>query len=112
MLQDCRATEWKDVRLTFDQWDLVHQLAGGESLDDYYLNGYGVEGLAMAMMSSAGMDVESDTIHNNSEGDTCNIHFTQLETAVTAAAAAAGLMTRREKLAAAVALACELGFED
>lgn len=66
----------------------------------------------MAAMSAAGIDVESDAIHDNSEGDTCNVHFKDLATAVTAAAAAAKLMTSREELAKAVVSARELGFED
>jgi len=111
-LHDCRSTQWNDVRLTFHDWDAVHALAGGESLEGYYLNGYGVEGLVKAAMLGAGVDPERDDIHGNSEGDTCNLHFQDLETAVKAAGAARAMMASKEALLAAVAVAREHGFED
>lgn len=112
VLHDCRATQWKDIRLTFDDWGLIHKLAGGESLDGYYLNGYGVEGLVKAAMSEAGIDPDADGIHCNSEGDTCNVHFTDLLTAAKAASAAASALTSREALAKMLTVAREKGFED
>jgi len=112
VLHDCRKTQWKDVRLTLDDWDYVTKLAGGESVDGYYLNGYGVEGLVKAAMVSAGLDPAADGVHGNSEGDTCNVHFTDLATAVAAATAAAKALANRKSLTAIVAKARELGFED
>jgi hypothetical protein len=111
-LQDCRTTEWADVRLTFDAWDALHALAGGESLDDYYLNGYGVEGLVKGAMVDAGIDLDDERIHENSEGGACNLHFTDLDLAIRAAEAAAAMMTSVEHLRAAVTRARAHGFED
>src|SRR5262245_45245227 len=88
-LRDCRATQWKDVRLTFNDWDGIRAIAGGDSIDGYHLNGYGVEGLVKAAMVGVGLDVDDGGIQTNSEGDTCNIHFTDFALAVKAAAAAA-----------------------
>jgi hypothetical protein len=111
-LQDSRATKWKDLRLTFDDWGAITELAGDESVDGYYLNGYGVEGLVKGAMVAAGIDVESDAIDWNSVGDTCNIHFKDYDTALSAAAAAHKMLASREALVAAVAAAREGGFED
>src|SRR4051812_14011954 len=110
VLHDCRTTKWNDVRLAFDDWDLAAKLAGGDSLDGYYLNGYGMEGLVKAAMFSAGIDLENEAIDCNSEGDTCNVHFKTLATALKAAEAAAKMLASRDTLLAAVAVAREQGF--
>lgn len=112
VLHDCRSTQWADVRLTCDDWAAVHAVAGGESPDGYYLNGYGLEGLVKAAMLGAGLDPEAEGVHGNSEGDTCNLHFKDLEAAVGAATAAAEMLASRAALAGAVAVARERGFED
>lgn len=113
VLQDCRALKWKDVRLTFDDWDHIKKLCGAESeLDGYYLNGYGVEGVVKGAMVDAGIDVDSDEIDCNSEGDTCNIHFKVLEVAVTAAKAAVAAFATKKALLAAIKCARQHGFED
>jgi hypothetical protein len=112
VLEDCRGTEWKDVRLRFDDWAALHALAGGDSLDGYYLNGYGVEGLVKAAMVGAGMDPDDDGIDCDSEGDTCYLHFADLATATTAATAAVEIFANRKTLESAVAVAREHGFED
>lgn len=111
-LHDCRATEWADVRLSFDDWGWLHELVGADSIDGYYLNGYGVEGLVRAALVGAGVDAESDDIEGNSEGDTCYMHFKSLAGAVTAATAAAAMMKTRDSIAAMVSVAREHGFED
>ncbi len=112
VLHDCRSTQWADVRLTCDDWAAVHAVAGGESPDGYYLNGYGLEGLVRAAMLGAGLDPEAEGVHGNSEGDTCNLHFKDLEVAVRAATAAARMLASRAALLDAVAVARERGFED
>lgn len=112
VLRDCRTTKWKDVRLMFDRWDHLQALAGGESLDGFYLNGYGVEGLVKAAMVDADIDVDDDGIHCNSEADTCNVHFKDFAVAVRAARAAAALFKTKATLVKAVACAREHGFED
>jgi hypothetical protein len=105
-------SEWQDVRLSFDAWDRLHELCGGDSLDGYELNGYGVQGLVMACRLAAGLDAESDGIHYNSEGDTCFIHFASLDDAAETARLAAAMLQSRTEIAAMVAVAREHGFED
>jgi hypothetical protein len=104
--------EWKDVRLSFDDWDRLHELCGGDSLDDYYLNGYGVQGLVMACRLEAGLEPEADGIHYNSEGDTCFIHFASLDAAAETARLAAAMLQSRAAIAAMVQVARDHGFED
>lgn len=111
-LQNCLATEWADVRLSFDDWGFLHGLMGTDTVDGYYLNGYGVEGLVRAALLAAGGDPDGDEMHGNSEGDTCYLHFTSLESAVAAATAAAAMMKSRERVAELIKIAREHGFED
>src|SRR5262245_36326515 len=66
VLRDCRSTQWSDVRLTFSNWDFMAKLAGGDSLDGYHLNGYGVEGLVKAAMHAAGVNLDDEGIQYNS----------------------------------------------
>ncbi len=99
------------MRLSFDDWALLHGLAGGDAIDGYYLNGYGVQGLILAVMQRDGLDTE-EGVHGNSEADTCHLHFTELTTAERAAAAAVAMLETRDSLREAVVLARELGLED
>jgi hypothetical protein len=112
VLQNALETKWKDVRLSFDNWDWLEETYGTDTIDDYYLNGYGIERLVMAGRLSAGLPPEPDTIHYNSEGDTCYIHFTDLAEAVRTAELAAEMLQERERLVAMIALARENGFEE
>lgn len=112
VLHDCRHTQWKDVRLTFDNWEHIDELIGENELDGYYLNGYGVEGIVRAAMVDADIDVDDDRIHCNSEGDACNLHFKELALAEAAAIAAAAAFKTKKALAKAIACAREHGFED
>jgi hypothetical protein len=105
-------TEWQDVRLSFDDWDGLHALCGGDSLDDYYLNGYGVQGLVMACRLAAGLEPEADGIHYNSEGDTCFVHFASLDDAVETASLVAAMLQSRAAIAAMVQVARDHDFED
>jgi hypothetical protein len=111
-LIDQRDSEWKDVRLSFDAWGWLHELCGGDSVDGYYLNGQGVQGLVMACRLHAGLDVEAEGIVYNSEGDTCFIHFSNLEDAVQTARLAADMLRDRAQIAEMVEVARENGLED
>src|SRR5262249_34701624 len=91
-LIDQRDSEWRDVRLSFAAWEALHELCGGDSLDGYYLNGHGVQGLVMACRLHAGLDPEAEGIIYNSEGDACFIHFSNLEDAVQTARLAADML--------------------
>ena len=75
-------SEWEDVRLSFHDWDWFEEQYGSDTIDDYYMNGYGIEGLVKAARLSAGMEPEPELIEYNSEGDTCYIHFTDLQEAI------------------------------
>ena len=105
-------SEWQDVRLSIDAWDWLHELCGGDSLDDYYLNGYGVQGLVMACRLAAGLEPEADGIHYDSEGDTCFIHFASLDAATETARLAAAMLQSRSAIAAMIHVARDNGFED
>ncbi len=111
-LQNCLDTEWKDVRLSFSDWDWLRGKWGSDSIEDYYLNGYGVEGLVKAVLFSNGIDPYGNGIDYNSEGDTCYVHFTSLETALLAAEWAAAMINDKEKILAAIHTAREQGYED
>ncbi|MHC6657021.1 hypothetical protein [Aeromonas salmonicida] len=50
VLHNCLDTEWKDVRLSFDDWGLFQMIYGSYTVDGYYMNGYGVEGLVKAAL--------------------------------------------------------------
>ena len=47
-LIDARTSKWKVVRLSFHDWGWFKATYGSETIDDYYFNGYGVEGLVKA----------------------------------------------------------------
>ena len=111
-LEDCRATQWQDLRLSFDDWEWLQQRYGDEPIDDYYLNGYGLEGLIKAMLLKQGTDLESDEISFNFEGDTCYIHFKDLHQAVNTATRAARMMASEQEIKHMIQLAREAGFEE
>jgi hypothetical protein len=111
-LQNCMATEWADVRLAFSDWDWLHARCGGDTVDDYYLNGPGVEGLVKAVMLEGKLDVESEAIHFNSEGDTCYIHFKDLAEATKVASLAAEMINQSKLFEDAIRIAREHGFDD
>lgn len=117
VLENALDTEWKDVRLEFSNWDWFVSTYGadvkdGYYLDDYYLNGPGVEGLVKATLFSDGLDPEMDGIDYNSEADTCYIHFENLDTAVQAAQLCAQMIADPQKLQEAIQVAREQGFDD
>lgn len=112
ILHNALNTQWQDVRLSFDNWDWLDERYGNDPLDDYDLNGYGLQALIMAGRLSAGLDPEPHTIHYNSEADTCYIHFTNLSEAIRTAELAAAILQDRQQLLAMIAVARENGFED
>lgn len=105
-------SEWKDVRLSFSDWDWIAKLDANHTINGYYLNGYGVQGLVMACRLNAGLDIEADGIDYNSEGDTCFIHFTSLDQAVRTARLAADMFKDRCKLEALIKIAQEKELDD
>lgn len=111
-LVDCRGTEWADLRLQFFRWDWLQERLGGESVDDFYLNGYGLQSLLQAARLEAGLELEAEGIEYNSEGDTCLVHFESLEEATRTAALAQAFVQSKERVAALVALAREHDLEE
>ncbi|WP_018607917.1 hypothetical protein [Uliginosibacterium gangwonense] len=112
VLHDCLNTEWKDLRLSFSNWAWLEAEYGCEPIDNYNLNGYGIEGLVKAALFAGHIDPYGEGIHYNSEGDACYIHFSHLATAVHAAALAAIMITDKAELQHMIRLAREQGFED
>jgi hypothetical protein len=110
-LIDCR-DDFNEVRLSFSDWDLLHSLAGDDNIDGYELNGYGVQGLAMASRLNAGWPIESDDIFYNSEGDNCYIHFSSMSEAIKTAALTRKIFSDRESLCEMVGVARAQGFGD
>ncbi|ABW33461.1 hypothetical protein [Acaryochloris marina] len=112
ILDNCMNSEWKDVRLIFGEWEWFEENFGTETFDGYYFNGYGLQGLVMAVRLDANLDVEPETIHYNSEGDICNIHFTEMAEAITTANLASEMIKDKAQLKRAIQVARENGFED
>lgn len=112
VLYDCRDTEYGDLRLEFSDWDWLHDFCGGDSIEDYYLNGPGVEGLVMATRLLNGLEADSDSMDPNSEGDTCYIHFANFDEAVQTAELCAAMIKDHDLLRQAAATAEENGFGD
>jgi hypothetical protein len=111
-LIDMRQSQWQEVRLSFTDWDHLQRLCGGDAVDGYYLNGYGVEGLIRACRLRAGLDPDGPGVEYDSEGSACFIHFKRLEDAVQTAQLASRLLNDSGEIAAMIAVARDNGFED
>jgi len=111
-IQDLRDSEGGDVRLIFGDWDWFRETHGEDTIDDYYFNGYGVQGLVQAARHKAGMEVMPDSINYNSEGDTCFIQFEDFEDAVKTANLSAEMINDGATLREMIAIAREHGYED
>ncbi|MGB1252437.1 MAG: hypothetical protein ACPG8W_17600 [Candidatus Promineifilaceae bacterium] len=104
---------WRDVRLAFHDWDWFEQQYGPEIIiDDYYLNSYGIQGLVMACRFDANLEVEPESIHYNSGGDTCYIHFTDMDEAIKTAALASSMIKDKTILRQMIQVARNNGFEE
>jgi hypothetical protein len=112
VLIDCRDTEYNDIRLEFSDHDWTTQHIGNETIGNYDLNGYGIQGLVFAARSLAGLDPMPLGVEPNSEGDTCYIHFPDLQTAIETAALAQAMMTDPSKREQCVKLAVQEGWDD
>lgn len=101
----------EDVQLKFSDWAWL-QGKYGESVNDYYLNGYGIEGVAMAARLNAGLDPDDNAIDYDSEADACYIYFDNLEDAIETAQLLYETLHDRTKLVAMIAIAEENEFGD
>jgi hypothetical protein len=111
ILRNALDTEWADVRLEFSDWDWLHGKYG-DTVDGYYLNGYGVEGLDKATRSANGLDPWGEGIDYNSEGDACYVHFKSMEEVLRTAALSVEMISSVAGLKAAIQLAEENGWAD
>lgn len=112
VLYDARNTESADLRLEFSNWKWLHDLCGGDTLDDYYLNGPGVEGLVLATRVLNRLEADSETMELNSEGDACYIHFSDFEEAIETATLCAAMIKDRRAIQKAAEVASENGWGD
>jgi hypothetical protein len=111
-LQNALDTKWKDIRLSFDDWGWIQSTYGTDMIDGYYMNGYGIEGLVKAALFANGLNPDDEETQYDSEGDTCYIHFKDLEQAARAAELAAAMLGDSHTLAELIKIAREQGFED
>ncbi len=111
-LIDCRDTKWGDLRLSFSDWAWLTDTHGTDTIDGYYLNGYGVQGLVLAARIAAGLEAYPQGLEPDSEGDTCFLHFTSLNDAVDTAQLAKEMIGDRSKIAALIVVARENDLED
>lgn len=112
ILHDFRDLETKDVRLEFNDWDLLHKLVGDDYIGDYYLNGYGVQGLVIGSRILAGLDPMPAGVMPGSEAGACYMHFEDINTAVETALLAKAMIVDRTKIEKCAEVAKEEGFDD
>jgi hypothetical protein len=105
LLEDLSTEDESDFRLIFGDWEWLHGRLGTDTIDGYYLNGSGLEGLIKAGRLERGLDIAEDRIEYNSEGDTCYLEFHDLEDAATTAEIAQELVSEPALLRAAIARA-------
>lgn len=95
-----RDSDGDRFRLVFCDWEWLHAQCGGDTVNEYYLNGYGVDALVKACRLNAGLDPEADGIDSDPEGDACCIYFDNLEDAVETAHLLCEMLHDRTKLIA------------
>ncbi|GHB97934.1 hypothetical protein [Cerasicoccus arenae] len=105
-------TESKNIRLEFSNWEWLEAEYSDSDTNDYYLNGYGMEGLVKAVRIIAGLPPEPESIEYDSEDDTCNIHFSDLDDARQTAELASAMITTYKKLLQAIQVARDNDLED
>ena len=111
-LIDCRKTQWPGVRLSFSDWDWFEEKYKTNEINNYYLNGYGIQGLVIAARISAGLKAYPNGLDPNSEGDTCYLIFDDLETAVKTATLASEMINDLDKITRLIAVARQNGLEE
>ena len=111
-LIDARGTECNDIRLQFDDWAWLDEKYNTEYINDYYLNGGNVQGLVLAARVAAGLDACADGMELNSDGNTCFIHFKELQVAVHTAELAQKMINDRDEISRLADIAREHDFED
>ena len=111
-LNDNRESKWSDVRLSFDNWEWFSKTYNTDSINDYYINGYGVQGLVLASRVAAGLEAYPDGLEPNSEGDTCYLIFDDYESAIETAKLARNMISSKESIETMIEVARENDLED
>lgn len=111
-ITDLSTDEGSCHRLLFADWDWLHAHVGSDSVDGYYLNGSGVEGLVRAAMLDAGIQFSDGAVEYNSEGDVCCIEFENLHDANAAMKLAQRMFDDSVRLRTLAAIARREGFGD
>lgn len=106
----------QDFIVQFYDWDWIFSTYSADvvdgSIDGYYMNGPGIEGLVRAAILRSGLDEDALNIFYNSEGNTCFIEFKSLDEAARVAEISAAMINDRTSLLAMIRVARSHGFED
>ena len=111
-LIDNRESEWSDTRISFNNWDWFKETHKCDSIDDYYINGYGIQGLVLAARLASGLPAYSDSMDPNSEGNTCFLIFEDHAEALETAKLASAMITDKDKMRELVIIANDNGFSE
>ncbi|MCO1337022.1 hypothetical protein MO867_22110 [Microbulbifer sp. OS29] len=109
---DGRDSEWSDVRVSFDNWGWLQEAYKTDIINDYHMNGYGIQALVLAARVAAGLDVYPADLDLNSEGDTCYLIFKNYASAVETAGLAKEMITSRKAIEKMINIAREHNLED
>lgn len=90
-IENALDTEKNDVCLSFAnrQWLENQNLV---FVDDYYMNGYGIERLIQTILVIEGTNPFSDGIEYASEASACHVHFVDVDLAIRTAKLAAKML--------------------
>ncbi len=109
---DCRDSEWNDVRLSFDDWSWFKETYKTDTINDYYMNGYGIQGLVLASRIAVGLDAYPDDLEPDSEGDTCFLIFQDYDSAIETAKLAKEMISSQAAIEKMIVIARENDLED
>lgn len=112
VLADCRETDSPCVQLQFSDHAWLLSQVGSDHIGDFYLNGYGIQGMVVAARMLAGQEPIPDDMQPDSEGDCCYLYFDSLETAVKTATIAHQMIHDASQRSACARLAEDEGFDD
>lgn len=112
ILIDNRDSEWSDVRLSFSDWEWFKEKYGTDTINDYYINGYGIQGLVLASRIAAGVEPFPDCMDPDSEGDTCLFIFEKLSGAVETAQFACQMINNINNIKKMIIVAREHNLEE
>ncbi len=112
ILIDNRDSKWSDVRLSFSNWEWFKKKYGTDTINDYYFNGYGIQGLILASRIATGLEPFKEGIDPNSEGDTCYFIFQELSDATETAQLACQMINNLDLIKKMIKIARENDLEE